>query len=637
MPQPNLFTLPPSLPFVDALAAGVLDQVGTDPLALSQATILLPTARAKRSLREAFLRRSEGQVTLLPRISSLNDVDEDELSLRLEGLAGSAGGLDLAPAISPLRRQLLLTRLVTQVPDFTATIPQAARLAKELGKLIDQVQTEGLDFARLTDLVPEDYAEHWQKTLRFLTIVTEHWPAMLAAEGCVDPAADRNARLAALAQAFQADPPAGPVIAAGSTGSIPATADLLAVIARLPRGAVVLPGLDQDMDALSWEALDPAHPQFGLKSLLDRLGVRREEVRPWPVPADVVPCSPASRGWLLAEALRPADTTEAWRDLDSLPDDALDGLMRVDAPTPQEEAGTIALILRQVLETPRQTAALVTPDRDLARRVAMELRRWGVEVDDSAGRPLSATPVGSFLRLLADTAVDPSPVRWLSLLKHPLAAGAWRPPGSAAMPAPWNAPSSAAPGRPPGWKGCATPSPRRSTAPSPPMGSGRSCFPSWMGWPGGWAPCWRPCGGRPAPGRLGGTARHRGRGPGRHRQGTRRPAPLGRRRRGGGGPLPARGQGRGGGLPRLVRHQLCRHAGGAAGRAGGASQLRPAPPPAHPGPAGSPVAAVRRDGAGRAKRGYLAARPARRPVDEPPHAPSLRAAGAGTAGGPDRP
>lgn len=423
----NLFTLPPSLPFVDALAAGVLDQVGGDPLALSQATILLPTARAKRSLREAFLRRSEGKVALLPRISSLNDVDEEELSLRLEGLAGGAGGLDLAPAISPLRRQLLLTRLVTQVPDFTATIPQAARLAKELGKLIDQVQTEGLDFARLADLVPEDYAGHWQKTLTFLKIVTEHWPAMLAAEGCVDPAADRNARLAALARAFQASPPAGPVVAAGSTGSIPATADLLAVIARLPRGAVVLPGLDEEMDAASWEALDPAHPQFGLKALLDRLGVRREEVRPWPVPADVVPRSPASRGRLLAEALRPADTTEAWRDLDSLPGDALDGLFRIDAPTPQEEAGTIALVLRQVLETPRQTAALVTPDRDLARRVAMELRRWGVEVDDSAGRPLSATPVGSFLRLLADAAVDPSPVRWLSLLKHPLAAGGLEP------------------------------------------------------------------------------------------------------------------------------------------------------------------------------------------------------------------
>jgi len=39
------------------------------------------------------------------------------------------------------------------------------------------------------------------------------------------------------------------VIAAGSTGSMPATAKLLATIAHLRHGAVVLPGLDTDLDA----------------------------------------------------------------------------------------------------------------------------------------------------------------------------------------------------------------------------------------------------------------------------------------------------------------------------------------------------------------------------------------------------
>ena len=36
-------------------------------------------------------------------------------------------------------------------------------------------------------------------------------------------------------------------------------------------------------------------------------------------------------------------------------------------------------------------AALITPDRNLARRVGAELARFGIEADDSAGTPLSST------------------------------------------------------------------------------------------------------------------------------------------------------------------------------------------------------------------------------------------------------
>lgn len=432
----RLHTLPPELPFVDALAAGILDRVGADPLALSRVTVLLPTARAVRSLREAFLRLSDGRPVLLPRLSPLGEVDADEVALALEGLAGGglaggAGGLSVPPSVSPLRRQLLLARLILKAGGLAATTAQAARLAAELARLLDQVQAERLSFERLQTLVPADYAGHWQVTLTFLEIVTRLWPEVLAEEGCVDPAVERDARLLALARAWEMQPPPGPVIAAGVTGSIPATADLLAVVARLPQGAVVLPGLDLGMDEATWAGLDGSHPQAGLKSLLERLGAERRDVTPWPLPAAgplaVAPRSPAARARLLAEALRPAETTEAWRALPALPPDALAGVSRIDAPTPQEEAGVIALMMRQALETPGRTAALVTPDRALARRVAMALRRWGVEVDDSAGRPLALTPVGSYLRLLADFAATPTPVGLLALLKHPLAAGGTEP------------------------------------------------------------------------------------------------------------------------------------------------------------------------------------------------------------------
>ncbi|WP_245986390.1 double-strand break repair protein AddB [Azospirillum thermophilum] len=297
------------------------------------------------------------------------------------------------------------------------------RLGGDLGRLIDAVWTERVDFARLEALVPEDYASHWQETLKFLKIITEFWPAILADSGETDPAQRRNLVLETQARLWQAQPPQGPVIAAGSTGSIAATTDLLNVIARLPQGAVVLPGLDQSSDEETWQAIraDESHPQHGLAHLIDLLGVERGAVAAWtdaPEPRGV-------RAGLIAEAMRPAATTEGWRELDGIDGSALDGLMRIDAATAEEEATVIALLMRHALETPEKRAALITPDRNLARRVAMALARWGIEVNDSAGRPLAHTAAGTYLRMTAELAASRvHPLALLALAKHPLAAGA---------------------------------------------------------------------------------------------------------------------------------------------------------------------------------------------------------------------
>jgi len=413
-----IFTIPSGLGFVDALAAGMLAEAKGDPLALAAAEVLLPNRRACRSLREAFLRLSGGRPLLLPRMRAVDAVDEDELAL------GGDLPFDIPPAISPLERRLLLTRLVMALGGGRGGLPpgpdQAALLADELAALLDAVQIERLCFDRLATLVPDDYAAHWQKTLDFLAILTKTWPAILAERGLLDPQERTNRVIAAQTEAWRRQPPGHPVIAAGTTGSRPATADLLAVVAALPRGRVVLPGLDLDLDEAGWAAIDASHPQAGLKHLLDRLGIARDQVRLYATAPD----SRRDRTRLLSEALRPAATAEAWRDLPPISAAALDGVVRLDAPGPREEAGAIALMLRQALETPGRTAALVTADRTLARRVAAELERWDLILDDSAGTPLALTEPGVFLRLLAAMVGDGfAPHATLAALKHPLAAG----------------------------------------------------------------------------------------------------------------------------------------------------------------------------------------------------------------------
>lgn len=420
---PRIFTIAPEFPFVDALVdgllqGGIVELPEGDPLALSRVTVLLPTRRACRALGDAFLRQSAAGAMLLPRIRPLGDLDDDEVGL---GAAAVAEHVDLPPELPPLRRQLLLARLIL-ARDSDGHAEQAVRLAHELGAFLDQAQSERLDLAGLDGLAPERHAAHWQKVLDFLKILVAHWPQILVEQAAVDGVARRNAALEGLTEEWRKNPPTGPVIAAGSTGSLPATAELLGVVARLPQGYLILPGLDETLDKTSWQALGPGHPQYGLKQLLTRIGAARGEVVPWP--ATHTPAGSAARAALIAEAMRPAETVAAWRDMAPVDPAALADFSLCECAHSGVEAGVIALRLRASLARDGATAALVTADRGLARRVAAELQRWGIAIDDSAGAPLAKTAPGVFLRLSARLIADgAAPISFLAVLKHPLAAG----------------------------------------------------------------------------------------------------------------------------------------------------------------------------------------------------------------------
>jgi len=418
--DPAVFSIPPSVPFLDALAAGLWRESGGAPEALARMTVLLPTRRAARGLAEAFLRLSDGKPLLLPRVITLAEAADEGVTL--------AGIAPPPPAVPPLRRQAALAKLVLgkERAAGVGSADHAFRLAGELATLLDEIAREEADPARLAEAAEAAHAEHWRETVEFLKIVTEAWPRWLAENGVIDPAARLVALLDARRRLWEQAPPATPVIAAGSTGGIPAVARLLATVSRLPAGRVVLPGLDQAMPEQAWADLAPSHPQAGLKRLIERLGVARGDVLPWDGDGAA---GETPRAALVSRMLRPAAGMAEWRERDERRvREGLAGLARIDAADQNEEALAIALAMRAALETPGRRAALVTPDRDLAGRVAAALARFGVRADDSAGRPLGATPPGVFLRLLvAAVAEKLAPLPLLALLKHPLAAGGLAP------------------------------------------------------------------------------------------------------------------------------------------------------------------------------------------------------------------
>lgn len=432
---PALYTIPAHRAFSDALAAGLLAQFGRDGgLELARGIVLLPNNRAVRALNGAFVRQSGGGL-LMPRLVTVGD---DDLGERLGNALDPLGsGVLVPPAVAPMDRLMILARLVQEAraaQGRAVDAGEAMRLARALGETIDQLHVERVDPARLRHLdLRDELSRHWRASLDLLDLLLESWPKELARLGRIDQADRRNRLLDHVARRWREAPPPGFVVAAGIATTAPAICGVLRTVARLKRGQVVLAELDQHMTAEEWEAIGPfepdpvtgrrrraeeSHPQYALKRMLDRIGVARDEVALWRWGGGHD--ARAARGHNISNAMLVPAHTGKWRTLKAA-ERTLNGVRALELATPAHEAQAVALMLRETLEVPERTAALVTPDRELAARVAAHLRRWGIEADDSAGLPLSLTPPGTLLLALARVAAERfAPVALLDLLKHPL-------------------------------------------------------------------------------------------------------------------------------------------------------------------------------------------------------------------------
>ena len=431
--SPTVFSIPVHRAFADALAAGLIARFADGALGLADGLILLPSNRARSAVQAAFV-RAGGAGLLMPRLAVIGDADLDEnVALALDPIDESDA---IPPAIDPLRRRLMLAALIERhnpPGEDAITGAGAFQLAEGLGRVIDQLHYEEVASARLGEVGTAlgDLAGHWQASWQRLRLLVDHWPAALARTGMIDRADRRNRLLARVSEGWCAAPPARFVVAAGVTTAAPAIARLLRTVADMERGIVMLPGLDIAMAEGEWDALGPTrpdpekpmeraletHPQYHLKLLLGRMGVSRAEVDEWDAVSSFD--GPAAREPFLSLLFAPAAYTARWQQAGDV-SAGIVGLSGAVFADDGQEAQGIALMMRHALETPARTAALVTPDRGLAERVASALLRWGIEVDDSAGRPLSQLPPGTLLLALADLAARFDPVRLLAVLGHPL-------------------------------------------------------------------------------------------------------------------------------------------------------------------------------------------------------------------------
>lgn len=407
---PGLYGVAPGTDFPKALVDGLLARFRDQPPeALARVTLYVNTRRMERRIRALL---ESGPARLLPR-------------LRLIAALGQDSATGLPPSVPGLRRRLelsqLVTRLIEAAPDL-APRSAAFDLATSLAALMDEMQGEGVGLDAIEALDVTDLSGHWARNQRFLALVG----GFLSTDPStpMDPEARQRRVVEDLLRRWQTRPPRDPIIVAGSTGSRGTTRLFMEAVARLPNGAVVLPGLDPALPAAIWRGLtDPVaqedHPQYRFAALADALGIAPHHIPAW---HDAPPPNTA-RNALVSLALRPAPVTDGWRrDGPALGDlaAATAEVSLIEAPDPKTEALAIALRLRRAVED-GVGAALITPDRVLTRRVTAALDRWGIEPDDSAGEPLRQAPAGRMIRHLAALFGQPLTAEaLLILLKHPL-------------------------------------------------------------------------------------------------------------------------------------------------------------------------------------------------------------------------
>ena len=434
MAEPNVFNMPSGVPFLPSLAKGLRARYGKD---LSDALILLPTRRAVRGLGDAFV--GETGASLLPRMRPLADINPEEPPFEPGELVGL-----IKPSIDPMQRRFEMARLIfhyhAAISDLPLDAAGALALADPLIAILDDAAMEEADISKITDLkeIKDFAAEHFQYAITLYEIVQDYWPARLAEDelDLMEPMQRRVALLNALSDIWNETPPNYPVIVAGSTGTLGASARLMRCVSRMKDGLIVLPGVNTALPESVWKDIGPQHPQNSLKKLTEVIGIDRADIKQWAHIEGAPSSQMDARRRIIAESLVPVEATGDWPSRietikNSAPKgshpfaEALQGLSLIEADNDEEEALAIALILRETLEVDSDisTAALVTPDPALARRVKSRLRRWNVEVDYSQGEPLEETSLGAFLTAIMKYATAPESAQAMAVLcKHPLTA-----------------------------------------------------------------------------------------------------------------------------------------------------------------------------------------------------------------------
>lgn len=407
-------SIPFNAPFLDIVAQRWMEEVYYTASQLPRGMIIVPNQRTVKGLINSFIKMNKGNPLLLPKIISVGNLDEDNSTFT------GQEALTLLPAVHPMKRLSILTSLIMQMNKRLGNRMQAGEawnMAGSLAELMDEAEWIGCELENaLLQAVEGEYAQHWQNILQFLSIITEIWPQWLQDNHLMNPVARAVASLNVQIKKWQDSNNEDAVWVVGFVDARPVIVNFLSAVVQLPRGRLITPGMQEDLSEESWNKLPFTHPYAEMAKMFFALGIKRKDFQIWS--SQNCLRVPEERVLAFQQILLPAENLEQW--LANRRSIVLSNCFLIEPLNQQQEAVVIALMIRDALQTPHKKIALVTPDRNLAKRVALELGRWDIIADDSAGEPLKNTAGAVLLSLILQACVENfTPVTLLSLLKHP--------------------------------------------------------------------------------------------------------------------------------------------------------------------------------------------------------------------------
>ncbi len=379
------------------------------PEYIANINLFVNTKRLLESIKKSFLIRSPG---FLPKIFSVTDLRPLAIEHPFPGL------------LNLQKEQLNLNELIKEylaLSPSTSPISASYELANDLMDLRNEMYSENVSVEKLRSLSKENISSHWQHSLEFLNIIFEYWSKDI---GDVPIEAINLEIISILDKKWRLNPPQYPIIIAGSTGSRGITKSFIKLVSKQQKGLIVLPGFDFSQTKEVWDSFQKSkdfedHPQFRYFELLNELSINPKNIKNWKNEK----IAPTPRNQLVSLALRPAPVTDQWLEegpkLTELKS-ATSGLTLIEAPTSRDEANAIALCIRKAVKE-NKSISLITPDQNLLRQVNAALGRWNLIPDDVAGKSLSVTPIGIFLRqIIRLIGQEITAENLIPLLKNPL-------------------------------------------------------------------------------------------------------------------------------------------------------------------------------------------------------------------------
>ena len=408
--EPSVFHLPPRSDFTKHFVEGLLSRfepgvLVSNPELLGRLKILTSNKTLTKQIEEKL--QSHGFI-ILPDIVQLNDLSDFFYDAPIKKIEEDKDRSHFQ-VISSLERLLLLENLIkeAQEEEFSEiTKVSSFDLAKSLESLIDELNTNNVSVKDLTKITGEELSQHLQLNLLLMRRVVLRYKKELMQRELIDKSSKYILDVNNLINHWKLEPYCMPLLIVGSTGSQKATAKLMQAISKLPQGLVVLPGLDSYLTDRSWTALTPDHPQYGFLSLSKTWGLtntHHNEIIKSPCWYKAVSfdSSMDTRSHFFSLLMRPAPVTDEWRSegksiLDNL-NLALDDISLIEAENSRLEAAAICVSIKEAVSE-GSTVALISPSKQIARRVTAELKRWKMVPNNSLGISLAATESGIFLR-----------------------------------------------------------------------------------------------------------------------------------------------------------------------------------------------------------------------------------------------